>query len=194
MKDFLWHVKANFYRSLRKCFPFNLILKGENKKLETLLKSIDTKEKIILDLGTGTGNTLQFLDDTNVVFAIDSNFSMLQITQRLIPSAILIQADALKLPIKSNTIHIITAVGLSEYVRNIESLLKEISRALRENSFLIMTFSPKGVWTRLRLVLGHAIFPSSLNEIERIARKEKFQKLINNRSLMQEQLLFKHIN
>lgn len=194
MNDFLWHVKANLYRSARKCFPFNLILKGENEKLKSLLKSVDTQKKIVLDLGTGTGNVLQFFNDANVVLAVDSNFSMLQITRRLNPGAILIQADALKLPIKSNTIHFITAVGLSEYASDIESLLNEIFRALIKNSFLILTFSPKGFWTRLRLVLGHQIFPVSLDVIERIARKEHFQKVANARSLMQEQVLFKRIN
>jgi len=193
MNDFLWHVKSKFYRATRKRFPFNLILKGENKKLNILLDLVDTKGKIILDLGTGTGNVLQFLNDAHVVFAIDSNYSMLQVTKRLYPNVVLIQADALKLPVKSNSIHIITAIGLSEYVGEIESLFKEIFQAQLKDSFLVLTFSPRGFWTRLRSVLGHSIYPGTLNDMAKIARKEHFQMVNNRRTLMQEQVLFRHI-
>ena len=170
-----------------------MILKGENKKLNILLNSIDRKGKIVLDLGTGTGNVLQFLNSARVVVAIDSNFSMLQVTKRLNPNVVLIQADASNLPIKLDSIHIVIAIGLSEYVREIEMLLKEISLILKRNSFLVFTFSPRGFWTRLRLLLGHSIYPRTFNDIKINARKEHFQKVSNSRSLMQEQVLFRHI-
>ena len=190
MNDFLWHVKSKIYHSIRNSFPFNLILNRENKRLESLLALIYLKGKIVLDLGTGTGNALQFLDEAKVVFAIDSNFSMLQATRRMHPDAILIQADALSLPIKAKSIQVITAIGLCEYMSEIESLLKGICQSLKENGFLILTFSPKGIFTRLRLLLGHAIKPATLSDIEKIARKEHFQKVKSSRCLMQAQVLF----
>jgi ubiquinone/menaquinone biosynthesis C-methylase UbiE len=193
MTSWLWNLKAKLYRSVRKSFPFNLILKSENKRLELLLCSLDIDGKKVVDLGTGTGNALQYLTDSNFVCGIDLTFSMLKVARQLYPGVELIQADALKLPVKTNAVEIVTAVGLSEYMRDIESLFKESYRLLKTNGYLIITFSPPGIWTGLRLLIGHSIFPRTLDELKKIAQNERFQLIENHRSLMQIQVLFQKI-
>jgi len=194
MNDFLWKVKAKLYRLMRSCFPFNLVVKSENKRLEWILQSVEITGKKVVDLGTGTGNVLQFLTHANPVLAIDITFTMLQAARQLYPNSKFIQADALNLPLKTNAVDVIIAIGLSEYVSNIDSLFKEISRLLKIGSFLILTFSPGGIWSRVRLLLGHSIYPRTLDDLLKVASEEQFQLVKNSRSMMQGQVLFQKVN
>lgn len=193
MNNFRWNLKAKLYRSLRSRFPFNLILEGENKKLELILRAIDTTNKKVIDLGTGVGNALQYLTHFKLVIGVDLTFSMLQAARQTYPGVKLIQADALLLPIKTNSIQLVTAVGLSEYLLDIESFFKEAFRILKFDGFMILTFSHRGIWSRLRLLLGHPIYPRALEELITIAKSERFQIVKNSYSLMQGQVLVKKI-
>ena len=193
MNDPIWSLKAKFYRTLRTNFPFNFILKKENKKLESILGSIEIRNKKIVDLGTGTGNVLQFLVDSKLAIGIDFTFSMLQSTRQFYPEANLLQANAIKLPIKHSSVELVTAVGLSEYLKNSKSLFKETCRVLKNNGFLVLTFSPRGICSRLRLLLGHKIYPRTFTNLVAIAKSEGYQIIKNSHSLMQAQVLFQKI-
>jgi ubiquinone/menaquinone biosynthesis C-methylase UbiE len=190
MNDPIWSLKAKFYRTLRTNFPFNLILKEENKKLKLMLSSIEVSNKTIVDLGTGTGNVFQFFVDSKLTIGIDFTFSMLQSTRRFYPETNLLQANAIALPIKHSSVELVTAFGLSEYLKNIEPLFKEAYRALKKNGFLVLTFSPRGIWSRLRLLLGHKIYPRTFADLDAIAKSEGFQIIKNSNSIMQSQVLF----
>ncbi len=193
MNDPLWSLKAKFYRSLRSSFPFNFILKEENKKLELILGSIEVRNKTIVDLGTGAGNVLQYLVDSKLTIGIDFTFSMLQSTRQSYPGVYLLQTNTMALPIKNNSIEVVTAVGVSEYLKNIELFFKETFRILKNDGFLVLTFSPRGIWSRLRLLLGHAIYTRTLTDLITIAKSERFQIIKNSNSLMQSQVLFQKI-
>ncbi len=193
MSDLLWNLKSKLYRSLRSKFPFNLILRGENKKLEVILRSIDTTNEKVIDLGTGIGNVLQYLIDFKHVVGVDFTLSMLLLARQSYPGVKLIQADALLLPIKTNSVHLVIAIGLSEYLLDIEAFFKEAFRILKYSGFLVFTFSPRGIWSQLRLLLGHTIYPRTLDEIITIAMRERFQIVENSYSLMQGQVLVKKI-
>lgn len=190
MSDLLWNLKAKLYRLLRANFPFNLILEGENKKLEIMLGSIDIANQRIIDLGTGTGNVLHYYTNFKPVIGVDLIYAMLQIARRCFPGVNYVQANALDLPIQTNSVQLITAVGLTEYVWDIESFFKEQFRILTADGFLVLTFSPQGIWTRLRLLLGHQIYPRALENLVTIAKSERFQIIKSSYSLMQGQVLF----
>jgi ubiquinone/menaquinone biosynthesis C-methylase UbiE len=190
MNDPIWSLKAKFYRTLRTNFPFNFILKKENKKLESILGSIGISNKKTLDLGTGTGNVLQYLVDSKLTIGIDFTFSMLQSMRQYYPETNLLQANAIALPIKHGSLELVTAVGLSEYLKNVEPLFKETCQVLKKNGFLLLTFSPRGIWSRLRLLLGHKIYPRTFADLDAIAKSEGFQIIKNSNSIMQSQVLF----
>ncbi len=181
------------YRTMRISFPVNLILKKENSKLEFMLRSLDINGKNAVDLGTGTGNVLQYLTNSKMVIAIDFARSMLHIARQTYPQAKLLQAEASALPIAANSVEFVTAIGLSEYLRQIEPLFDEVFRILRDNGFLVLTFSPPGIWTRLRLLLGHQIYCRTLEELITIAWNKGFQIIKSSRSFMQGQVLFQKI-
>lgn len=190
MNDSLWNLNAKLYRSVRTGFPFNLILNGENRNLKLLLRSIEIKGKRVVDLGTGTGNVLYYLGDADPCLGIDLTFDMLKRAQQNYPDAKLVVADALKLPIKTDSAELMTTVGLSEYLKDVKPLFKEAYRILKDSGCLLLTFSPPGIWTRLRVLLGHPIYPRTLDELKVIALNEKFHFMRNTHSLMQGQALF----
>ena len=190
MNDPIWSLKAKFYRTLRTNFPFNFILKKENKKLESILGLIGISNKKTVDLGTGTGNVLQYLVDSKLTIGIDFTFSMLQSMRQYYPETNLLQANAIALPIKHGSLELVTAVGLSEYLKNVEPLFKETCQVLKKNGFLLLTFSPCGIWSRLRLLLGHKIYLRTFADLDAIAKSEGFQIIKNSHSLMQAQVLF----
>jgi len=193
MNDWRWNLKTKLYRCVRISFPFNIILKRENKRLESILCDIEINNKKVVDLGTGTGNVLKYFSNSNLVLGIDLTFSMLQVTRQLYPGIKLIQADALKLPVKTDSVELITAIGLSEYLSDIESLFMEAHRLLKADGFLLLTFSPGGIWTSLRLLLGYPIYPRTLNELISIASSERFRLIKDTHSVMQVQVLFQKI-
>ncbi|UCE04460.1 MAG: class I SAM-dependent methyltransferase [bacterium] len=193
MTNLLWNLKAKFYLTIRKIIPFNLILKSENRNIEILLRSFNIKGKKVIDLGTGTGNILRYLKNSGFVLGIDRSLAMLLATKQIYPEVILIQADTLKLAIKKNSFELITAVGLSEYLKDINFLFKEVYRVLKNNGFFLMTFSPSGIWTRLRLLLGLRVYPRTLEEIVVIAEAMNFRLVRNDQTLMQAQVLFQKL-
>ena len=109
----LWEFKAGFYDSARKLLPFNLILSKESANLKNLLSKIDVGDGKILDVGTGTGTSLAFWGESAQLFALDSSFNMIN-KAKLKGSKNFIVADALALPIKSDSFGLITAIGLLE--------------------------------------------------------------------------------
>lgn len=189
MNKSLWNLKAKFYRLVRLNFPCNLILKSENKKLDLLIQFLDTNGKIVVDLGTGTGNVLQFLNHSRLLLGIDIADQMIKSARVTNPGAELVQADALHLPIKTDSVELITAIGLSEYTKDIKSLFQEAGRILKNGGYFLMTYSPSGLWTGLRLLLGNAIYARNLNEIQKIAQNQQFRIMKTSHSLMQVQVL-----
>ncbi len=189
MNNLLWNLKAKLYHKVRSRFPLNLILKRENQNLELMLRSLDIHNKKVMDLGTGIGNAIRHFKNSNIMFAIDFSFSMLHVARQIYPYVHFVQANALTVPLKANSMDCITAVGLTEYLKNLEPLFKEIYRLLKSKGFLILTFSPYGIWTRLRLLFGLPIYPRTLDELISIARNERFQHIKNSHSLMQRQVL-----
>jgi ubiquinone/menaquinone biosynthesis C-methylase UbiE len=193
MNNLLWNLKAKLYHAIRTSFLVDFILKRENSELEFILRSLDINGKTVLDLGTGTGNVLQYLTNSKLVIAIDFARSMLRIVRQTCPQAKLLQAEAIALPIATNSVELVTAIGLSEYLWQIESFFDEVFRILKNNGFLVLTFSPPGIWTQLRLLLGHQIYSRTQEDLITIARKKQFQIMKTSRSLMQGQVLFQKI-
>jgi len=193
MNNSLWNLKVKFYRSIRNYFPLNQILNCENQKLEFLLNSLETKQKKVLDIGTGTGNVLQFFADADCLIGIDITLPMLKAAMQIHPGSKLIQADALNVPVKPDSVEFITAVGLSEYLKDIDLFFKEAHRILRNGGYFLLTFSPSGLWSGLRFLLGHRIYPRSLEEIVTFASNKQFLLIKSIRSLMQVQVLFQKI-
>ena len=99
------------------------------------------KDKITLDLGTGTGPWAKYLADNGAkkVLALDSNQAMLNKAKEKKLPATLLQADAGQLPIKDNTIEMETSINVGCNLPSLDKHLKEAYRVCKEGGELIIT-------------------------------------------------------
>ncbi len=109
------------------------------------LQYIRMEPETILDLGAGTGYLTQKLsekyNDANVI-SLDFAEQMLK-HSRYKESAQKVCADALKLPIASQSIDFVFSNLMMQWCQDIQSLLKEIKRVLRpEGLFMFTSFGP----------------------------------------------------
>ncbi|MDZ7263305.1 MAG: class I SAM-dependent methyltransferase [candidate division KSB1 bacterium] len=188
-----WRLKARLYRIFRSHFPFNLIVSRENQNLQHVLQSIAIDaRRIAVDVGTGAGNVLTCLCSFGKVIGIDSNFSMLQLARQNFPSTWLIQGDAVRLPLKP-AVDLVVAVGLAEYLRDADLLFAEARRILSANGYLMITSAPPGLWTHLRRLLGHRLFPRTAAMMVALGSRNNFRLQRQMRTMMQVQLLFQKV-
>ena len=189
MNKLFWNLKTRFYKLFRSAFPFGTILNIENRNLVLLLNQAGIGKKTILDLGVGTGNVIPFLSGAKHVFGIDFTNSMLHEVRANFPFVEIVQADALFLPIKTKSVDIITSVGLIEYIKNAIPFFEESCRILKNDGYLVLTFSPANIWTRIRLLSGHSIYARRLEQITSVANLCNFEIKDYQQSMMQHQVL-----
>ncbi len=190
----LWRQRARLYCLFRSRFPFNRILERENQNLQRLLQSVVVAGAgIAVDVGTGNGNVLRWLNRFALVIGIDSNFIMLQQAKQHVPTACLMQGEAGRLPLKPAVADLVVAVGLTEYLRDAAGIFYEAQRILSSTGCLIITSAPPGLWTCLRRLLGHGLFPRTAAQIAALGRQNNFRLQAQMRTMMQEQLLFQKV-
>lgn len=187
-----WHIRARIYRWFRRIFPINLLYSDEVDNLLGLLEHLSYNPRRILDLGTGIGDSLPYLPRGKQRFLLDSSAAMLtripasQCEQK-------IYADALQLPFKKQQFDLITCIGVSEYIRPKARLLREIYECLKPNGYAIITFSPKGLLTQLRKLLGKRIFPLSGSTAIDLFAAQNFFVVWSYRSTIQSQYLVQRL-
>lgn len=182
----LWDRKARYYDAFRK--PFGWILRRENQNVRALLNGVSWQGKRVLDIGTGTGNALRCLPAEVRRFALDSSVAMLrQVRQgegvRVIAGA----AEAL--PVKSGCLDGALLIGVMEYFEPgaQQRLLQEVARVLVPRGHAVITYSPRGVWNTLRVLLGHRLHLMNFSEFERQVAKAGLVIEKHMRSLLQGQ-------
>ncbi|HHS13973.1 MAG TPA: class I SAM-dependent methyltransferase [bacterium] len=184
-----WHIQSAFYRFLRRLPGPAFCLEQERRCLRNLLDQAEFKEGLVLDIGTGSGSTLNLLAKAPQIIALDRCEAMLR---RIRVQGILrIAGDAGALPLAANLFSFVSVIGVTEYMPDLQPVIAEIRRVSRPGAFLLITRSPPCLLNRLRIVLGHRLF---------LRKKEVFISALNacgfeyreqTRSLIQEQCLFR---
>lgn len=183
-----WDWKAYFYDRSRSLFPLNWILKNEVKNIVSCWPDTDANGKTVLDVGTGTGTILKLFDHFDKIFAVDCSFKMIQ-QARKVHVANFVMADTLHLPFKPHAFHLITAIGLSEYVPSRGPFLHELNRVLQPEGHIILTYSQKSILNWLRNFLGHRLYLFSAEEFARVLTENRLFIRKTNKTLLQRQLL-----
>jgi len=191
MSKLFWRLKRRLFDLFRDNYPFRDILEKENENFRQLIEKADIKGKTVLDLGVGTGNVLFFLDSASKSYGLDFTESMLKQAKERFPEAGYVKAKAQSLPFKSNSLDVITAVGLVEYVKDIIPIVEESCRVLKKDGYFLLTFSPKNIWTRLRVLLGHPVYARKLGQLESVIKFCHFEVCECMESMMQNQVLLK---
>jgi ubiquinone/menaquinone biosynthesis C-methylase UbiE len=187
----LWKIKSSFYHLLRRNPLSIFILHRENEGIRYLLKELNPKS--VLDIGCGRGNGLTLLlNFTAFVAAVDQVSAMVHKSKMRYPMIKFITADAQFPPFRESSFDLISGIGLFEYVKNWPDLLREIYRVLSPDGYAIITLSPPGLLTYLRLFLGHRLYTGTEEDFRKILNTSApFSILQYNRTLLQHQFLLK---
>ncbi|MBN1780916.1 methyltransferase domain-containing protein [bacterium] len=191
---FLWSVKAGIYDRARSLPGLKKILIKEKRHLSELLPESAGQLKTIVDLGTGTGSSLDVFPGGVPVVAVDRSIAMLRQAVKRNPDLAAIVADIQTLPFKNSSVPFCTCVGVSEYIPERVSLLAEIHRVLEPSGYLLFTAAPRSFPNVLRLILGHRLTLYPAQPWRNLVEKSGFRLVDGRRSLLQIQLLIKKIN
>jgi ubiquinone/menaquinone biosynthesis C-methylase UbiE len=185
-----WAWKSRYYDRWRNLPLIRRILKKETDNIRTILGQVKPFPGRVLDVGTGSGSSLESLPDDTQVIAIDRSRAML----RRIPGRERVRSvagEGCRLPVFQGAFSMVTAVGVTEYMSDKEKFLREVRRVLRAPGFFLVTLSPGGILTALRRCLGTPLFIMREPDWERCAERAGFHLLERRRSLMQIQFLYR---
>jgi ubiquinone/menaquinone biosynthesis C-methylase UbiE len=165
--------QAQIYNKHRFTKGLSIVDKQEKKIIENYLKKINIEpSSIILDVGTGTGRVLKLLlkFSPSRILALDSSFAMLTILKKTFLKEIknerikTIRSASDKMTIQKNSINLVTSLHLFKHLPNIDPTLKEISRVLKKNSFLIFDVLNKNSLVALNLETCYALTENQLRK------------------------------
>lgn len=100
----------------------------------------------VLDLGCGTGRfSIELAKSKTKVISFDASISMLKLFKNKIRDTKLnidlVNGSGFQLPFKDNTFDGCVCINVLDHIYDPERLIKEISRVLKKNGFLIINFS-----------------------------------------------------
>jgi phosphatidylethanolamine/phosphatidyl-N-methylethanolamine N-methyltransferase len=114
------------------------------KRIGKAIGQLDIREgDLVLDLGVGTGNSLQFYPDRGTVVGIDLSNGMLEKAQRKIEEKgwtrfRMVQADALKLPFADNSFDHIFVSHVISVVSDPAAVIREMQRVGKPGARMVM--------------------------------------------------------
>ncbi|MDZ7338792.1 MAG: class I SAM-dependent methyltransferase [candidate division KSB1 bacterium] len=153
----LWDAKAHLYFLFRWLPPFGLVRSRERRLLRRALAQLAPAHGRVLDLATGTGDTLALLPKGPTRYAIDRSRTMLRYARRRLPHAHLVCADALMPPFRAGSFELICCIGLTEYLLEPARLMAGISECLCPGGVAVVSTSPRNLMFGLRHILGHRL-------------------------------------
>ena len=125
---------------------FNPLTKGVTKNfIDDFLAEIkNLKIDSLLDVGCGTGYITKKLKIyPSTCIGCDIDMSRIKLAREYIgPDVPLVVANAIKLPFKSSTFNMVTAMELLEHVPDTEALLKEIKRVSKDYVLITVPNEP----------------------------------------------------
>jgi malonyl-CoA O-methyltransferase len=113
-----------------------------NAEMLARLEWVTLQPNIILDVGCGTGQGTQLLQQRYPeaqIIALDNAYPMLQFTKQQASSTVSVCADAAQLPLVSHSVDLIFANLLLPWCADIASVLSEWRRVLRPEGLLMFS-------------------------------------------------------
>jgi len=109
----------------------------------------------LLDLGCGTGFLLQKYDSNHRVIGLDLLRDGLMAMRQTNPTALLLQGEAVHIPLKNEVLNGIVMLDVLEHVDDF-AVLKEASRVLARNGWLILSVpAMRWLWSYRDRAAGH---------------------------------------
>ncbi|MBD3375693.1 methyltransferase domain-containing protein [candidate division KSB1 bacterium] len=154
----LWSVWAPLYRYLRRPWPLSAILRQEDEALLELLPTF-AKHACIVDLGCGSGHIGQLLSASAPIIGIDASLAMLNTLSDTLYDPI--NANARCLPLKTQSVDLVLAIGLCEYLDSLSLFFESLARVMKPGGVAVVSTSPENIYTHMRRVMGHRIYVHS---------------------------------
>ena len=187
----LWHLKSRFYQFARDLPFLKWILDRERSNLAVLVSEMQRPLECALDIGSGAGSTLDLLPPAERLITTDRSLSMLQKAAIKSPASLPVNTDACHLPFSGQAFHLVSCIGVSEYVHDKGRLLHELSRVMKPGGFVLITIAPYNFFNILRTFLGHRLHMARPDRWESLIWEQGFQVVDRRKNLMQNQYLCK---
>jgi len=145
-----------------------------------------TQKGLVLDLGCGTGNyILELIKRQIKVIGLDASFSMLLLGKKPLPSACLVQADALILPFKDKVFDGVLSITLFEFLSSPQTALREIYRILKPGGEVVIgtmnTFSLWFLFKRLKTLFTETAYRYdrfyTINQLKKLLKQAGFKNI-----------------
>lgn len=143
--DYKSIAQAKKYHQRRFKNGLEIVNLDEMRILNSWLAKIPIKNKVILDIGTGTGRVVNSLLNYNVkkIYALDKSQAMLELLSKIYNEEIKkgrvesINASSRRIPLNTNSVDIITSFHLFKHLPDIKPTLKEINKVLKPGGYFI---------------------------------------------------------
>lgn len=185
----LWNLRAPLYNFFRKPWPLNIILGKETRNIRELLAGVHLYDGKVLDVGCGVGHSSHLLPGAWQVFAMDKSRRMAARAARAGTKNVA-AAEADFLPVADNSFDVILAIGLTEYLASLPKFFAETKRSGKNNSLLLCTSSPPGIFSLLRNLGGSKIYQRAPKKIIQTAANAGLALLAQRHFFSQDAFLF----
>jgi ubiquinone/menaquinone biosynthesis C-methylase UbiE len=167
----LWNVKAAVYFRFRRLPLFRRLLDSEIANLRSLLRAIPSPYQLVIDLGTGAGSTLDIFPDSVSIIGLDHSPNMSKNAVKNRHGLLGVIGSTHHLPFRKNCTSMVSAIGITEYLRDKENFVNEVQRILKNQGYVLITISQPSFLNKLRNLLGERIYPID---------PERWKKMLNN--------------
>ncbi len=127
----------------------------EKRAIERVLPA-SAQGRHLLEVGCGTGHWSRFFAEQGfLVTGVDLSSGMIRrASEKVIPDAGFLAADAVALPFADGEFDVVVAITVLEFVADPRGVMKEMARCVRRGGLLVVgalnRLSVLGIWRRLR--------------------------------------------
>ncbi len=183
-----WNIKARFYHSIRSLPFIKKVFEQEIRNLRVLMKEASLCPTKVLDVGIGTGSTVDIFPEDAHIIGMDHAYGMLRksVGNKKVFGVV---GNANQLPFQNHAVPFISAIGFTEYLSNKTYFLDEVKRIIRSDGHFLVTITPPGFLNFLRHLLGHRIYPIRAEVWETLVVQKGFSCIGITQTWLQRQYL-----
>lgn len=171
-KEVLRHLNKIYAKNAGSYEKLSLCEDCNNDIIRTITKDIDFNDKVILDLGAGTGRfAVPLAKKAGFIYALDNCRPMLTVFRRKlrekrIKNVRLLEAGYQKIPLPKESVDIVLSIwSFPAHSDNWERDLKEIKRVLREDGRIILVDNHfSGEYYRIKRKVNESKLFSSIDK------------------------------
>ncbi|KKQ94350.1 MAG: Methyltransferase type 11 [Candidatus Levybacteria bacterium GW2011_GWA1_39_11] len=166
--------------------------KAAKESTKILLPKLGKQSKI-LDLGIGTGQSIQeFYRSGHIIIGVDISGEMLKIVRKKFPKITLYKFDIddglQKLGLEPNSFEAVMGVGIFEFIKDLKKLSGQIARVTKRTGFLCFAFEE---YIKDHPIQGNRVTPLGQGLVDKIPRLMSFK--VYRRTVGEVKSLFENL-